>query len=245
MARLKTRGPHELFARSVQTAPMRIEGKAFGRRTHAGLPRAAPDTQGARPVGQGRRPEQIALGLGVVILFVSGFAVTRWALPQMSALQAEDAQAEQRVTAIVNQPVTHLPRTAQAAVFSPGWFHDGAPVPDFAGVDIRKTQEFPYARYTYVTSDVNPKEMFVGAELEFNAMTQYFYADRALPKKRLSEKEMLEIDRLYRVIGHDRPALTLWWVALSAMLTLVVVLLATPLLFTISRRAGRDIALQR
>ena len=43
--------------------------------------------------------------------------------------------------------------------------------------------------------------MWDGRELEFNAMTKYFYVDRTLPKKRLTEAEMLEINRLYRVIG--------------------------------------------
>jgi len=52
-----------------------------------------------------------------------------------------------------------------------------------------------------VTSDVNPGVVFVGPELEFNSMTKYFYVDRSLPKKKLTEAEMLEINRLYRIIG--------------------------------------------
>ena len=32
-------------------------------------------------------------------------------------------------------------------------------------------------------------------------MTKYFYEDRSLPKKRLTEVEMLEINLLYRIIG--------------------------------------------
>ena len=32
-------------------------------------------------------------------------------------------------------------------------------------------------------------------------MTKYFYTDRTLPKKKLSETELLEINRLYRIIG--------------------------------------------
>jgi hypothetical protein len=32
-------------------------------------------------------------------------------------------------------------------------------------------------------------------------MTKYFYIDRSLPKKKLTEAEMLEINKLYRVIG--------------------------------------------
>jgi hypothetical protein len=74
-------------------------------------------------------------------------------------------------------------------------------------VDIRKTQEFPYKDAEHVSSDLNPTEMFIGSELEFNPMTKYFYLDRKIPKKRLSESEMLEINRLYRIIGRDEQLL--------------------------------------
>ena len=43
--------------------------------------------------------------------------------------------------------------------------------------------------------------MFRGSDLEFNPMTKYFYTDRSLPKKKLQEYEMLEINRFYRIIG--------------------------------------------
>ncbi len=121
-------------------------------------------------------------------------------------LDAEAALARQRVTEIINQPVSHLPRTDAAGVFSPGWFHAGAEKPDFNTVDVRTTQSFPYDGYSYVTSDVTPSEMFIGHELEFNAMTKYFYVDRSLPKKRLTDAEMVEINRLYRIIGRDERA---------------------------------------
>jgi hypothetical protein len=48
---------------------------------------------------------------------------------------------------------------------------------------------------------LNPGVCFLGNELEFNAMTKFFYTDRTLPKKKLTEAEMLEINRLYRIIG--------------------------------------------
>ncbi|MDE3098141.1 MAG: hypothetical protein KGJ88_01575 [Verrucomicrobiota bacterium] len=120
------------------------------------------------------------------------------------AVQLEMTNAWQQVEAIVNQPVAAYRRTSgySVGVFSPGWFHPGAIQPDFNTVDVRKTQEFPYARYHYVSSDINPGMMFRGADLEFNAMTKYFYTNRTLPKHRLTEAEMLEINRLYRVIGH-------------------------------------------
>jgi hypothetical protein len=109
------------------------------------------------------------------------------------------------VKQIVNQPVEALTRPAGAdvAAFGPGWFHPGAMTPNFANpsFDVRRTQELPYARFTYVTSDISPNVMYRGADLEFNAMTKYFYTDRSVPKKRLSEAEMLEINDLYHVIG--------------------------------------------
>ena len=90
------------------------------------------------------------------------------AKPTGAELDAEAAQARRRIIEIVNQPITHLPRTGAAGLFSPGWFHDGAIKPDFNTVDVRATQELPYQDFTYVTSDLNPSEMFVGNELEFN-----------------------------------------------------------------------------
>ena len=124
----------------------------------------------------------------------------------IAQLDADAAAAKQRIMEIVNKPITHLPRTDEAAVFSPGWFHPGADKPDFNTVDVRATQQFIYDNDNYVTSDLNPTEMFIGRELEFNAMTKYFYADRSLPKAKLSEAEMQEINRLYRVIGRDEQA---------------------------------------
>jgi len=60
--------------------------------------------------------------------------------------------------------------------------------------------------------------MFIGDELEFNSMTKYFYTDRTLPKKRLSDAEMNEINDLYRAIGRDGHALFTRWVMLGALM---------------------------
>lgn len=131
-------------------------------------------------------------------------------LPLVSAPPGEKAvhDAIERVKQIVNQPVEALPRDprARVALYSPGWFHPGALKPDFLNVDVRKTQQLSYGRHEYVSSDLNPGVMFRGDDLEFNAMTKYFYMDRSLPKKRLSEGEMLEINRLYRIIAQAEPA---------------------------------------
>jgi hypothetical protein len=89
----------------------------------------------------------------------------------------------------------------QVRVFSPGWFHPGAARPDFNNADVRTTQAHPYDGPGYVTSDLNPGIVFDGSQLEFNPQLKYFYTDRSVPKKKLSEEEMLEINRLFRVIG--------------------------------------------
>jgi hypothetical protein len=127
---------------------------------------------------------------------------------KIKSLNDELEQAIQKVREIVNQPVTRHARQPgmRIANSQAGWFHEGATKPAFPVVDVRTTQEFPYDKYPYVTSDLNPGVVFVGSELEFNSNTKYFYTDRTVPKKKLSEAEMLEINRLYRIIGrceHD------------------------------------------
>ena len=144
-----------------------------------------------------------ALIAALLLLPAAARAETTDKQAQVAAVRTEMTRAIEDAAKIINQPVTHLRfnPALTVPVFSPGWFHEGAIKPDFDTVDVRKTQEFPYEHNPYVTSDLNPTEMFMGRELEFNAMTKYFYADRGVPKKRLTEKEMLEVNRLYRVIG--------------------------------------------
>ncbi len=115
----------------------------------------------------------------------------------------ELADAVVRIQRIVNQPAGAQPISTgmNVTMISPGWFHEGTIKPDFDTVDIRKTQQASYDKFDYVTSAANPGIAFTGSELEFNAMTKFFYVDLTLPKKKLSESEMLEINRLYRVIG--------------------------------------------
>jgi hypothetical protein len=122
---------------------------------------------------------------------------------EIAALRNKQLSAINRVKAIVNQPVKSFRRTdkMKVSIVQPGWFPEGAVTPDFKKVDVRSTQETTYDRFEYVTSDLNPDVAFRGRDIEFNAMTKYFYADRALPKKRLTQAEMQEINRLYRVIG--------------------------------------------
>lgn len=134
------------------------------------------------------------------VLSVAGYGFQR---VDEAALVAERDDAIEKVKQIVNQPVAALPIApgTSVATFQPGWFHEGANRPDFLAADVRATQRFPYDRYDYVTSNLNPGVMFRGRDLEFNPETKFFYTDRSLPKKRLTEAEMVEINRLYRIIG--------------------------------------------
>lgn len=112
-------------------------------------------------------------------------------------------QAIDAVKRIVNQPAPSVPIMPGMNVtnFGDAYFHPGAATPDFKTVDVRTTQELVYDKYEYVSSHMNPGIAFLGSELEFNAMTKFFYTDRSVPRKKLTEPEMLEINRLYRIIG--------------------------------------------
>ena len=125
---------------------------------------------------------------------------------RLLAFQLEMTNAYQRVLQIVNRPVKAYKRTKDMQVWksSPGWFHEGAIEPDFNNVDVRQSQQLVYADHKYQTSDLNPGIVFMGSDLEFNAMTKIFYTNRSLPKCRLTEAEMLEINQLYRTIGRCR-----------------------------------------
>ncbi len=144
------------------------------------------------------------------LLFFGGYALTANAAQPTNSLQDQiaDVQIEMdkaiaQVQKIVNQPVTAYARQSgmRCSEFSPGWFHEGANKPDFNNVDVRTTQEKIYDQHEYVTSDLNPGVVWRGRDLEFNANTKYFYTDRSVPKKKLTEAEMLEVNRLYRIIG--------------------------------------------
>jgi hypothetical protein len=200
---------------------------AFGRRGRKISAPTALTGRAARP----RRPIGHVLRLvGLTSLLLAVAGAIFWTLQNIERLNAETTRAERSVIAIVNQPITHLPRSGPVEIFSPGWFHLGAVRPDFDSVDVRATQEFPYEGYSYVTSDVNPSEMFVGSELEFNSMTKYFYTDRTLPKRRLSDAEMVQINGLYRVIGRDGRALLTRWLTIVGLVAIGVCLLSAILL---------------
>ncbi len=122
---------------------------------------------------------------------------------QTDSPEVEMNNAIEQVKKIVNQPVSSIPRNQGMRVseYSPGWFHPGARKPDFDHVDVRSSQNTEFAKFDYVTSNLNHGVAFRGRDVEFNVNTKYFYEDFTLPKKRLTEEEMLEINRLYRIIG--------------------------------------------
>ena len=123
---------------------------------------------------------------------------------KIAALKKERDDAIEQVKKIVNQP---LPRYARV----PGMrvrvetYDPGAPTPDFDNVDVRQTQQLVDASQPpFVTCDLASGVVFRSADTEFNEMTKYFITDRSVPKKKLTEAEMLEINRLYRIIGQCR-----------------------------------------
>ena len=121
---------------------------------------------------------------------------------QIAALKKEKNEALFKIQDMVNQPVTHLKRTPDMVVKNfVDWGQHDVITPDFDTVDIRATQQAMFDGYQYVTCDLNPGEVFIGSELEFNEMTKCFYNDFTVPKKKLTESEMLEINQLCRVIG--------------------------------------------
>ena len=143
----------------------------------------------------------VLTGLGIVA-FAQPAGKTSQQLKDAPII-AEMNDAIAKVNAIVNQRVTAYKRVRgmRVSTSTEGWFHEGAIKPDFDSVDVRQTQEFPYANSQYVTSSLNPGVVFLGNQLEFNSMTKYFYTDRTVPKKKLTDAEMQEINRLYRIVG--------------------------------------------
>lgn len=126
---------------------------------------------------------------------------------QIAALQLQLTNAWHQVETIVNQPMPAYRRddSYHMAIY-PYWFHPGASTPDFNTVDVRQSQQLIYTA-TWVSSDITPTMMFHGSDLEFNAMTKLFYTNRSLPKKKLTEAEMVQINALYRTIGHCQAAI--------------------------------------
>ncbi len=121
---------------------------------------------------------------------------------KLAALQKEMRDAVAKVEYIINQPAATTQRGAQMRVWEyEYWFHPGATKPDFNTIDVRNTQGAQYDGEDYVCLKSQPNTVWVGHDLEFNPMTKFFYLDRSIPKKKLTNEEMVEINRLYRIIG--------------------------------------------
>lgn len=120
--------------------------------------------------------------------------------PQMDTVKRQLDDAVAQVKTIINQPVPYVPATPEMGL-GYGLFHPGAQRPDFNTVDVRQSQEGMFDSSPLISWEGTMDKAWVGKDIEFNAMTKYFYEDRSLPKKKLTEAEMLEINRLYRIIG--------------------------------------------
>jgi len=121
---------------------------------------------------------------------------------RVAATQREANDAMTKVRNIVNQPAPTSERSPEMRVWDYDlWFHPGSTKPDFNTVDIRNSQELPYEKFDYVSLKSNPNVVWAGRDLEFNSMTKFFYVDRSVPKKKLTEEEMIQINKLYRIIG--------------------------------------------
>ena len=140
----------------------------------AGMERRA-SKQAGRRLPRMARFLPLLLLLGLCRATPAGAQQPTNAQTQLAAVQAEMSAAIQQVQRIVNQPVARYALAAgmSVATYKPGWFHEGATKPDFNTVDVRATQETIYDQHDYVTSDLNPGVVFVGRQLEFNAMTKY------------------------------------------------------------------------
>jgi hypothetical protein len=150
-------------------------------------------------------PLRVNLFISLLSLCCAARSTAQTAGTDTNAVKAEMESAIHQVEKIVNQTVPAYRRAEgmQVGKFSPGWFHEGAIKPDFNHVDVRTSRETTeYEKSEYCTSDLNPGLVWRGRDLEFNSMTKYFYTNRTFPKKKLTEAEMLEINRLYRIIGN-------------------------------------------
>ncbi len=114
------------------------------------------------------------------------------------ATRAAMAAAVQRIRIIVNQVPPAVAKPAGAESWNYG-FHPGAAKPDFDHTDIVSGREF--WPHDYIDMQGNPDVYYRGADCEFNSQTKFFYSNRDLPKKRLSDAEYQELVRLYRFVG--------------------------------------------
>ena len=120
---------------------------------------------------------------------------------QAKAAQAEFDATTRQVQAIVNQtPPTALPPQGSTEVY---WynFDPGAIKPDFNVADVVTGREAWSGDFVYMKT--RPGVFYRAADCEFNPQTKFFFTDRNVPKKKLTDAENREIVRLYRILGKD------------------------------------------
>ena len=121
---------------------------------------------------------------------------------QGTAARRELEAAMGRVRGIVNQTPPTVPRPPLGAESYHYGFHPGALTPDFAHADLYSTREL--WKGDYVNMDTAPGVFYRSADCEFNPQTKFFYTNRDVPKKKLTDAEIAEVVRLYRAIAADQ-----------------------------------------
>lgn len=124
---------------------------------------------------------------------------------QGQAAQTEYDLTTRRVQGIVNQtPPTVVPPRGSTEVYKYS-YHPGAIKPDFNVADVVTGREAWNGDFVYI--DTRPGVFYLSADCEFNPQTKYFYTDRSVPKKKLTDAENQEIVQLYRILGKDETIL--------------------------------------
>ena len=121
---------------------------------------------------------------------------------QGAAARTEMDAAMGRVRGIVNQTPPTVPKPPPNAESYHYGFHPGALTPDFAHADLYSTREL--WKGDFVNMDAAPGVFYRSADCEFNPQTKFFYTNRDVPKKRLTNAEIVEVVRLYRAIAADQ-----------------------------------------
>ncbi len=122
---------------------------------------------------------------------------------EIASIRLRRARTEERIRSLVNQPPPSLPRTVRMRVQSTSgaWYPETSAAPDYAQVDVRATQQNNYDGKGYLATATDPGVVYLGDELEFNPVLNYYYVDRTLPKKKLTPAEMEQINALFREIA--------------------------------------------
>ena len=115
--------------------------------------------------------------------------------------RAEFDRTTRQVQAIVNQTPPVVPKTAGAESYHYG-YHPGAEKPDYDAADSLQSKRELW-KGEFVNMDDAPGVFYRSSECEFNPQTKFFYLNRSLPKKKLSDAEYHELTRLYHLLGQQ------------------------------------------